>query len=89
MLSTLIVKYASYPTTDIRHILPLLVPSFAGVVSSRPKQDNTDTIEEKQSSGVVEQLQHGAEGSEIKHDWFWPRMGSWFQDRGQPSVLCN
>jgi len=77
------VGYASYPTTDIRHILPRLVPAFKAVSSERKSQHaEGESFEDKQASGVVETLVKGveSEGNEIKHAWMWPRLGHWFAD---------
>lgn len=68
------VQYACYPTTDIRHILPRLTPSFAKVASSRPGGEST------KSAKMVQDLQ--PKGDQITHKWFWPRMGKWFADNG-------
>jgi pyruvate decarboxylase len=82
-------QYASYPTTDIRHILPLLVPAFKKVVSSRSKVQapHGESLQEKTKAGRMEPIVTEPKGKEIKHEWFWQRMGKWFQDTGlSPSV---
>ncbi|EIW71256.1 hypothetical protein TREMEDRAFT_71102 [Tremella mesenterica DSM 1558] len=75
------VGYASYPTTDIRHILPLLVPAFARVAAAKPKDVQSDSLVQKQAEGIVDELISEPVGTEIKHAWLWPRVGAWFQDR--------
>ncbi|KAI9636386.1 thiamine diphosphate-binding protein [Dioszegia hungarica] len=74
------VGYASYPTTDIRHILPLLVPAFAQAVSQKPKKAHGDSFAEKIKADRVEVPLSEPKGQEIKHDWFWGRMGKFFRD---------
>lgn len=39
---------------------------------------------DKQKLGKVEQ-QIEPEGKDIKHAWFWPKMGEWFADTGKPN----
>ncbi|GFZ47749.1 pyruvate decarboxylase [Saitozyma sp. JCM 24511] len=73
------VGYASYPTTDIRHILPLLVPSFGKVHSAR-SEPHGESLESKITSGRMEPQLVEPKGEEIKHEWFWQRMGRWFAD---------
>jgi pyruvate decarboxylase len=46
------------------------------------KKAHGESLETKQKVGNVEPLKSKAEGSEIKHAWYWPRMGEWFQDKG-------
>jgi hypothetical protein len=75
-------QYASYPTTDIRHILPLLLPSFKKVTQNGNKATHGESLAEKQSKGRVESLVSDPKGEEIKHEWLWPRMGNWFVDNG-------
>jgi len=77
-------KYAAFPTTDIRHILPRLVPSFHAVASKRDaKAVHGDSLAEKQKAGKVEKFVSEPDGKEIKHAWFWPKMGDWFADTGR------
>jgi pyruvate decarboxylase len=76
-------QYASYPTTDIRHILPLLVPAFAEATSKTPKNAHGDSFGEKIRTKRVEVPLSEPQGNEIKHDWFWGRMGKWFRDEGE------
>jgi pyruvate decarboxylase len=81
-------QYASYPTTDIRHILPRLLPAFKAVGSKRnSKPAEGESFSAKQDTGVVDTLEKGAgaEGKEIKHAWMWPRFGQWFAGTGQSS----
>lgn len=80
----ILVQYASYPTTDIRHILPRLIPAFTQVITdSGSKALHGDSLAEKQDSGVVDKLISEPEGKEIKHDWLWGRLGKWFHDTGE------
>ncbi|WWD21511.1 hypothetical protein CI109_105997 [Kwoniella shandongensis] len=75
------IGYAAYPTTDIRHVLPLLVPAFKKVASSRVgKPSEGESVKEKLETGVVEGIVPKPEGNEIKHAWLWPRVGKWFAD---------
>jgi hypothetical protein len=59
-------QYASYPTTDIRHILPLLVPSFGKVHSAR-SEPHGESLESKIKSGRMEPQLVEPKGEEIKH----------------------
>jgi pyruvate decarboxylase len=79
-------QYASYPTTDIRHILPLLVPAFGQAISQKPKKVHGDSFDEKIKAERVEVPLAEPKGQEIKHDWFWGRMGKWFNDNGQSAI---
>ncbi|KAK4685979.1 pyruvate decarboxylase, partial [Tremellales sp. Uapishka_1] len=76
------IGYASYPTTDIRHILPALVPAFQAITSSRAsKETHGDSLARKIAAGKVEKvIVETPKGSDIKHDWFWQRMGRFFQN---------
>lgn len=77
-------QYASYPTTDIRHILPLLVPAFASAVAAKPKELHGASLAEKQDRELAPKAPVGLpEGNEIKHDWMWRRLGEWFEDSGE------
>ena len=81
------VGYASYPTTDIRHILPQLVPAFEAVTSNGGnKKTHGDSLADKQKAGEAE-IKAKPDGDAIKHAWFWPKMGEWFQDRGEFSFI--
>jgi pyruvate decarboxylase len=80
------VQYANYPTTDIRHILPLLLPAFKKVDCSSQGKAIKQDLEEKTRAGHVDKLYTAPKeggGKEIKHDWLWSRMGGWFQDTGK------
>lgn len=84
------VGYASYPTTDIRHIVPRLVHSFSDVVAKQGKPPApTGTIQQKIESGHVQRLFDGPEDpkGKILQSWIWGRMGSWFQERD--IVICE
>jgi pyruvate decarboxylase len=77
------VGYASYPTTDIRHILPKLIPAFKSVTSSSgDKKTHGDSLADKQKAGEAE-VKAEPDSDAIKHAWFWPKMGEWFKDGGQ------
>jgi pyruvate decarboxylase len=82
------VGYASFPTTDIRHVLPALVSSFA-TASKSIHRDPTEgkTMEEKMAAGLVSPLIRGPdhEGAEIVHAWMWGRLAAWFKDNGKSS----
>ncbi|KAK1921586.1 thiamine diphosphate-binding protein [Papiliotrema laurentii] len=78
---TTTVGYASYPTTDIRNIVPRLIPAFKAVVDRQGKKEvHGDSFAEKKEAGRTESTPK-PDGDQIKHAWFWPRMGEWFQDR--------
>lgn len=78
---TTTIGYASYPTTDIRHILPLLVPAFASAVASKPKEVHGVSLSEKQEKQLAPKAPVGLpDVKEIKHDWMWRRLGEWFED---------
>lgn len=76
------VGYASFPTTDIRHVLPKLVPAFEKVAGEHKVPVIRDTLEQKMKTGLVEQLTSDIDGREIVHAWFWRRLGSWFKEQG-------
>lgn len=76
------VGFASFPTTDIRHVLPRLLPAFEKVAGERKIPVIRDTLEQKMETGHVERLTDKVEGREIVHAWMWRRLGSWFQDNG-------
>ncbi|TXT07242.1 hypothetical protein VHUM_03412 [Vanrija humicola] len=73
------VGYAEFPTTDIRHVLPLLVGALEGVKSERPRVLG-ESLEQKMKQGRVATLVNRPEGTDIVHKWLWPRVGSWFHD---------
>lgn len=80
------VGYASFPTTDIRHVLPDLLPAFEEVVKKQGMPPaHRDSLEEKIKSGHVAALTSEVEdkGGEIVHAWFWRRIASWFKDEGE------
>ncbi|BEJ14932.1 hypothetical protein CspHIS471_0406990 [Cutaneotrichosporon sp. HIS471] len=73
------VGFAAYPTTDIRHVLPLLLPAFQKV-KSRPAKH--DSLEEKIKAGNVMAFKKipDNEDGKIVHAWLWQRMAAWFKD---------
>ncbi|BEI99613.1 hypothetical protein CcaverHIS631_0406560 [Cutaneotrichosporon cavernicola] len=73
------VGFAAYPTTDIRHVLPLLLPAFKKV-KSRPAKH--DSLEEKIKAGNVMAFKKmpDNEDGKIVHAWLWQRMAAWFKD---------
>ena len=74
-------QYAQYPTTDIRHILPLLQPSFEKANAKSSGKALKQDLEEKIKAGHVDKVYTAPQGGkEIKHDWLWSRMGGWFND---------
>lgn len=78
---TTTIGYASYPTTDIRTILPLLRPAFEKL--GRGKQSEGQSVEQKvEDKSVDSPVVPDPKGDEIKHEWLWPRVGKWFQDTG-------
>ncbi|WWC86880.1 uncharacterized protein L201_001759 [Kwoniella dendrophila CBS 6074] len=78
---TTTIGYAAYPTTDIRHVLPELLPAFREVVQSRAGSPaNGESAEQKIKTGRVEGTIPEPKGQEIKHEWLWPRVGKWFAD---------
>ncbi|WVR04642.1 hypothetical protein IAU60_001653 [Kwoniella sp. DSM 27419] len=82
------IGYASYPTTDLRHVLPDLLPAFQQVVQSRAASPvSGESVEQKVQAGRVEAPVPEPKGQEIKHEWFWPRVGQWFADRD--IVVCE
>jgi pyruvate decarboxylase len=53
------------------------------VVSEQgPKATHGDSLQEKKDAGNAESTPK-PDGEAIKHAWFWPRMGEWFQDTGE------
>ncbi|WWD00611.1 hypothetical protein V866_007546 [Kwoniella sp. B9012] len=78
---TTTIGYAAYPTTDIRHVLPDLLPAFQEVVQSRAASPvGGESVEQKVKAGRVESIVPEPKGNEIKHEWLWPRVGKWFAD---------
>ncbi|WRT64753.1 uncharacterized protein IL334_001687 [Kwoniella shivajii] len=75
------IGYAAYPTTDIRHVLPDLLPAFQDVIQSRAASPaEGESADQKIRAGRVESIVPEPKGSEIKHEWLWPRVGKWFAD---------
>ncbi|ORX33900.1 Thiamin diphosphate-binding protein [Kockovaella imperatae] len=75
------IGYASYPTTDIRHILPLLRPSFEAAATRRTtKPIEGESLDEKRKDGRIQTLPKDVDENAIKHAWLWPTMGEWFKD---------
>lgn len=76
------VGYAAFPTTDIRHVLPLLLPAFQKVKGAPAKHDS---LAEKIKRGSVLALKDkpDEEGGQIVHKWLWQRMATWFKDHGE------
>ncbi|KAL7420001.1 hypothetical protein Q5752_004964 [Cryptotrichosporon argae] len=77
---TTTVGYATFPTTDLRHVLPLLTPAFARASATRAAAPQAEGIKEKAETGVVLPITDEPTGEQITHKWFWPRMGRWFKD---------
>ncbi|WVQ87029.1 hypothetical protein IAS59_000749 [Cryptococcus gattii] len=76
---TTTIGYASYPTTDIRTILPLLRPAFEKL--GRGKHSKGQSVQQKvEDKSVDSPVVPDPKGNEIKHEWLWPRIGQWFQD---------
>jgi pyruvate decarboxylase len=73
------VGYAAFPTTDIRHVLPLLLPAFQKVKGPPALQDS---LEDKITAGRVLAPKDTPDdaGGKIVHAWLWQRMASWFKD---------
>ncbi|WWC67969.1 uncharacterized protein I206_101888 [Kwoniella pini CBS 10737] len=75
------IGYAAYPTTDIRHVLPDLLPAFKEVIQSRAASPQAgESAEQKVQAGRVESTVPEPKSNEIKHEWLWPRVGKWFAD---------
>jgi pyruvate decarboxylase len=45
------------------------------------KKTHGDSLAEKKEAGAAESTPK-PDSKEIRHAWFWPRMGEWFQNRG-------
>ncbi len=75
------VGYAAFPTTDIRHVLPLLLPAFQKVKGPPALQDS---LEDKIKAGRVLAPKDTPDndGGKIVHAWLWQRMAGWFKDHG-------
>ncbi|KAL1411686.1 hypothetical protein Q8F55_002652 [Vanrija albida] len=73
------VGYAQFPTTDIRHVLPLLVGALEAATSARTPTRG-ESLQEKMKQGRVATLVDQPDGDDIVHKWLWPRVGSWFAD---------
>lgn len=81
---TTTVGYATYPTTDIRHVLPRLVPAFESVMSSSDRQPaKGESVEEKAEKGLILPPIKEPQGDKIVHKWLWQRLGAWFKDNGK------
>lgn len=81
-------QYANYPTTDIRHVLPLLLPAFKKLDCKSQGKAIRQDLDAKIKAGHVDRLYTAPKegsGKEIKHDWLWSRMGGWFQETGASS----
>ncbi|WVF69780.1 hypothetical protein IAT40_004559 [Kwoniella sp. CBS 6097] len=75
------IGYASYPTTDLRHVLPELLPAIQNVIQSRAGSPAAgESTEQKIKAGRIEGTVPEPKGQEIKHEWLWPRVGKWFAD---------
>lgn len=82
-----VVGYASFPTADIRHVLPRLLPTFAEVIRSQGsyrKAPHMDSLETKIKEGRVLPFirEPKLPDGEIVQAWLWGRMASWFKDNG-------
>ncbi|WVO16552.1 hypothetical protein L204_104231 [Cryptococcus depauperatus] len=77
---TTTIGYAAYPTTDIRHVLPLLGPAFKKLGKPKGGEGVRDTLEQMQEQKRAISAVPKPEGNEIKHSWLWPRVGAWFKD---------
>jgi len=85
---TTTVGYATFPTTDIRHVLPRLIPAFEEVMKTSDRKPATgESLEEKIKTGHLLPLYTKPDGDKIVHSWLWSRLGSWFQKNGKHSVL--
>jgi hypothetical protein len=78
------VGYANFPTTDIRHVLPRLIPVLEKVTQNGKRTlTRGESVADKVKAGRVLPLETKAIGDEIVHKWLWGRMGSWFMDNGE------
>lgn len=84
------IGYASYPTTDIRHVVPALIPAFKEVVDKQGKpKSKRDTVAEKIDAGLCEKLYDAPldPKGKITQAWLWGRMGSWIREND--IVICE
>jgi pyruvate decarboxylase len=63
---------AEYPGTDMRHIVPALIPLLA--------KKGATNITDKIARGLVLPSTTEAGTGAILQNWFWPRMAAWFRD---------
>lgn len=69
---------AEFPGTDMRHLVPALVPLLAAV--GKPPAELA-TAAQKVASGTLHAATHDVDGGAvISQRWLWPRMAGWFQD---------
>lgn len=72
----------------MRAVLPLLVPAFAQVVKRRQGSKTPGASDHVQSRGKeeradAEEVPEDRKDGVISHKYFWPRMGKWFEDKGE------
>jgi hypothetical protein len=80
------IGFATYPTTDIRSVVPLLTASLASATKSMggpkaaPDQKLQDAGEaqRQEAQKVPKEDMNGS----IKHTWLWPRVGEFFKEHG-------
>lgn len=84
------IGFASYPTTDIRSVVPLLTASLASATKSMggphaaPDQKLQDAGESQRAE--ARKVPEENMGGEIRHTWLWPRVGKFFKEHGQSAL---
>lgn len=84
------IGYASYPTTDIRHVVPALVPAFKKVVDAQgPPKAKRDSVKEKIEAGLALPILTKAEDPQgkITQSFLWSRVGGWVKEND--IVICD
>lgn len=73
---------AEYPGTDMRHIVPALIPLLGKRATAKSM-----TVEDKVAAGQLLPTTTKTDGDVISQKWLWSRVGAWFQDDGEYARL--
>ncbi|GHJ87044.1 hypothetical protein NliqN6_3446 [Naganishia liquefaciens] len=78
------IGFASYPTTDIRSVVPLLTTALGKAVTEMggPRKATDQSLQdagEAQRAEAEKVPKEDMEG-EIRHTWLWPRVGKFFKE---------
>lgn len=67
-----------YPGTDMRHMIPALIPML-----SKKSSPKVMSVEDKVKAGQQLATTSEVDGEVISQKWLWSRVGSWFKDDGE------